>query len=378
MRSAARNSRRNTRVRPQRKCRRAARASGAQARTTGIPARAAAVRPLASSRTGTCSQHCDVQPARCLAVVTNTSASASALGSGFSNVKRIFIRGVDGYGSQGGWYQAERKSWHYPAHDCKLQDRPKANVLQFCGYNSTTVSFTRSHVLLMRRSETELKPTDNGGCRVRVADFSTLTEAVDYAASSRAGFNFYSGRGELVEVLPYRDLRDRAVGLARRMLRGTLRGGDRVALVAETGSHFMRTFFACQYAGLIPVPVPPPVAFTGRAGYVGHIRSLLASATAAAVLSPASYLEMIREAAQPLGLKIVGTYDELDGLPEDGVDLPHVGQEHLSYLQFSSGSTRSPAGVAVTQRALLANLRGILQDALEVNAADRCTSWLPF
>lgn len=233
-------------------------------------------------------------------------------------------------------------------------------------------------VLLMRRFDTGLKPTDSGGCRLRMGDFSTLTEALDYAASSRAGFNFYSARGELVEVLPYRELRDQAVGLARRMLRGTLRARDRVALVAETGSHFMRAFFACQYAGLIPVPVPIPMAFAGRAGYVAHIRSLLAGATAAAALTPASYLEMIREAGQPLGLKMVGTFDELDGLPEAGIDLPHVGQDHLSYLQFSSGSTRTPAGVAVTQRAVLANVRGILQDALQVNAADRCTSWLPF
>lgn len=233
-------------------------------------------------------------------------------------------------------------------------------------------------VLLMRRFDTELKPTDGGGCRLRVADFSTLTEALDYAASSRAGFNFYSARGELVEVLPYRELREQAIGLARRMLRGTLRARDRVALLAETGSQFMRAFFACQYAGLIPVPVPIPMAFTGRAGYVTHMRSLLSGATAAAALTPAPYLEMIREAAQPLGLKMVGTFVELDGLPEDGVDLPRVGQDHLSYLQFSSGSTRSPAGVAVTQRAVLANVRGIPKDALQVNAADRCTSWLPF
>jgi fatty-acyl-CoA synthase len=230
----------------------------------------------------------------------------------------------------------------------------------------------------MRRSDTGLRPTDSGGCRQRRGEFSTLPEALDYAASSRAGFNFYSGRGELMEVLPYRELRDQAVGLARRMLRGSLRPGDRVALIAETGSHFMRAFFACQYAGLIPAPVPPPVAFAGRAGYVTHIRSLLAGATAAAVLTPAPYLEMIREAAQPLGLKMVGTFDELGAIPEDGMDLPHVAEHHLSYLQFSSGSTRSPAGVAVTQGALLANVRGIVRDALQVDAADRCTSWLPF
>ena len=32
-----------------------------------------------------------------------------------------------------------------------------------------------------------LKPTDVAGCKLRLADFCTLTEALDYAAISRAG-----------------------------------------------------------------------------------------------------------------------------------------------------------------------------------------------
>jgi fatty-acyl-CoA synthase len=50
----------------------------------------------------------------------------------------------------------------------------------------------------------------------------------------------------------------------------------------------------------------------------------------------------------------------------------------VCYLQFSSGSTRAPTGVAVTHRALLANARGISRDALRITETDRCTSWLPF
>lgn len=221
-------------------------------------------------------------------------------------------------------------------------------------------------------------PTDIGGRAIRLADFSTLAEALDYAARSRAGFNFYSGRGELLEALPYRDLRDRAVSLARRMLRAGLSAGDRVALIAETNAAFMRAFFACQYANLVPVPLPPPVAFGGRVGYVEHIRSMLAGARVTAALAPEPFLGMIRQAAEPFDLKVLGTLRELEGLPEHGTDLPAIGPDQLSYLQFSSGSTRSPTGVAVTHRALMANARGIARDALQLRAGDRATSWLPF
>jgi len=224
----------------------------------------------------------------------------------------------------------------------------------------------------------ELKPAGVGGCQLRLANFSTLTEALDYAALSAAGANFYSGRGELLCVLPYRDLRDQAVSLARRMLRAGLRAGQRVALIAETGPHFMRAFFASQYAGLVPVPVPTPTAFAGGAGYIDHIRPMLASASPSAVLAPEAFLHLVGQAAAGVGADLVGTFGELERIPEDGADLPPIREDDLSYLQFSSGSTRSPTGVAVTHRALLANARGILRDALKVTAEDRCTSWLPF
>ncbi len=222
------------------------------------------------------------------------------------------------------------------------------------------------------------KPTESGGCKSRPVDFSTLVEALDYAAASRGGYNFYSARGDLLDVLPYRDLRDQVISLARRMVRAGLDVGERVALVAQTDADFVRAFFACQYAGLVCVPLPLPMAFGGRAGYVEHVRLMLAGAKAAAVFSPTPFLEMIREAAAPFDLKMIGTYEALDGIDERGADLPEVGQDDLSYLQFSSGSTRFPVGIAVTQRALFANLRGIADDALRIGHRDRYTSWLPF
>jgi len=41
----------------------------------------------------------------------------------------------------------------------------------------------------------------------RLGEFSTLSEALDYAARGETGFNFYSSRGALEHVLPYRELR---------------------------------------------------------------------------------------------------------------------------------------------------------------------------
>ncbi|MCP4628855.1 MAG: hypothetical protein GY850_35910 [bacterium] len=76
-------------------------------------------------------------------------------------------------------------------------------------------------------------PTKND-LPLRKGDFTTLTEALDYAAQGNAGYNFYDGTGKLNDVLPYKRLRKEARSLARRLPGLGPRPGARVALVADT------------------------------------------------------------------------------------------------------------------------------------------------
>ena len=76
-------------------------------------------------------------------------------------------------------------------------------------------------------------------------------EGLDYAAKGDTGFNFFSSRGELEEVLTYREIRDGAVALAQAFEKAGIASGTRVAIIAETSPDFLIFFFACQYAGVI-------------------------------------------------------------------------------------------------------------------------------
>ena len=94
---------------------------------------------------------------------------------------------------------------------------------------------------------------------MRYADFPTLVDALDYAALGNAGMNFYDRRSQLEDELEYHTLKARAETGARRLLSLNLKKGDRVALIAETSSGFVEAFFACQYAGLVAVPLAIPM-----------------------------------------------------------------------------------------------------------------------
>jgi fatty-acyl-CoA synthase len=221
-----------------------------------------------------------------------------------------------------------------------------------------------------------LQPTPTApGRTLREADVGTLAEALDVAAGSPTGVNIHSLRGELTEVIPYAALREQALALAGRLLATGLEPGDRVMLAAESDGDFLRAFFACQYASLVPAPAPLPAPLGGRGPYIEHLRRMLTAAGAKAAFAPAVLGEWFGEAAEGLGLIAGGP---LSALPQTrGQDLPTPDPAGLCYLQFSSGSTRFPMGVAVTQSALMANIRAIGRDGLALTAADRAVSWLP-
>jgi fatty-acyl-CoA synthase len=71
---------------------------------------------------------------------------------------------------------------------------------------------------------------------LQLGNFSTLTEALDYAAKGETGYNFYSRRGDLYRVLSYTTLRSEARTLARKLISLRLVRGSRVALVADTAA----------------------------------------------------------------------------------------------------------------------------------------------
>ncbi|MET0987426.1 MAG: AMP-binding protein, partial [Steroidobacteraceae bacterium] len=135
---------------------------------------------------------------------------------------------------------------------------------------------------------------------MRRAQFATLAEALDYAAAGNTGFNYYDGRGDLTATLPYRVLREQARALARRLQ--SLSRGSRIALVAHTHPEFAVMFYACQYAGLVPVPLPAAIHLGGRDAYVQHLRQMMLDCEAAAAFAPAEFLDLLRQATADLTL----------------------------------------------------------------------------
>jgi fatty-acyl-CoA synthase len=171
-------------------------------------------------------------------------------------------------------------------------------------------------------------------------------------------------------------MREDSLAHAYRLIALGIQPGDRIAMVAETGPEFAACFFGAVYAGAWPVPLPLPTSFGGREAYVDQLAIQLGSSDPTLLLYPPELADFGGAAARIAGVAS-RDWDSLIAVDPTPTALPAAGPHDIAYLQYSSGSTRFPHGVAVTHHALLDNLHahGI---GLKVEETDRVVSWLPW
>jgi fatty-acyl-CoA synthase len=125
--------------------------------------------------------------------------------------------------------------------------------------------------------------------------------------------------------------------------------------------------------------MPVPVNLGSHDIYVKQLRGMMTVSNAVMAIANKEYISFLGEASSTVDtVKWVGTPEQLDEVPVADIEIQDNSTEEIAYLQFTSGSTRSPQGVVITEMAVMSNLRGIVRDGLAVQPDDRCASWLPF
>jgi fatty acid CoA ligase FadD28 len=158
--------------------------------------------------------------------------------------------------------------------------------------------------------------------------------------------------------------------------------GDRAVILAPQGLGYIDAFFGALQAGLIPVPLSVPVG-----GVVDErVNSVLLDAAPSVVLTTsavagdvAGYVTAQRHGPVPHLVEV----DSVGPESRNGARTGRDNRSATAYLQYTSGSTRAPAGVEITYRNLMANFEQMMADYFSEhgNIAPPDTtfvSWLPF
>lgn len=181
-----------------------------------------------------------------------------------------------------------------------------------------------------------------------------------------------------VSTLTYGELWDRGRRAAAGLASLGLGAGERVAILALTGPDFFVAFVAVLCAGGVPVPIYPPVRLDDLDKYVERQSRILRSAGAAFVVADSQFqaAAALLCAATP-SLREVATVAALSAGAEDFfcVESP----PELALIQYTSGSTGDPKGVALTHANLLANTTAISGAVIDVGLqpSDAALCWMP-
>lgn len=208
--------------------------------------------------------------------------------------------------------------------------------------------------------------------------WSALEEVVQASQGTNRGFTFIrSDRSE--KFYSFQDIQADARRRANHLRACGLQKGDKLALVVPDGEEFILTFLAATSAGIIPVPMYPPLSFGKLDGYVETAENILSAGDATAILTDTRVENILWSLVDKVPtLKRIITLDKIAGPAGHDYGDANIVPDDTAFLQFTSGSTAMPKGVVVTHRTLAANLHSIMGPGLEmVPGEDVTVSWLP-
>ena len=181
------------------------------------------------------------------------------------------------------------------------------------------------------------------------------------------------------ETLSWGQLYQRTLNVAHEIKRHGS-AGNRAVILAPQGFPYVVAFLGAMHAGLIAVPLSVPLA----GSHDERVSAVLADTTPSVILTTstlaAGIAEYVRQLpAQPTIVEV----DSLDLDAENPSSIRLTDAPGPAYLQYTSGSTRTPAGVMITHRNLMVNFRQLMADYFAptngVAPPDtRIVSWLPF
>jgi len=199
--------------------------------------------------------------------------------------------------------------------------------------------------------------------RARLEPDDTAFTYIDYEQDSEG----------VSESLTWSGLYRRTSNVARE-LRSCGATGDRAVILAPQGTEYLVAFLGALQAGQIAVPLPLPLPGSGDE----RVRSVLLDASPSAILTTSAVVSDIVPYVGPTPTGDTVSILEVDLLDLDSDPGPAEADNvpfSVAHLQYTSGSTRTPAGVMVSHQNIRVNCEQIMSRGSRTESLRRTPPW---
>ncbi len=207
----------------------------------------------------------------------------------------------------------------------------------------------------------------------------TVVQAIEDAAKSTStGYRFVEEGSDAEPFFTHAGIERASARFGGALQSLGLKKGDRVALILPDNTDFVFAFLGALRAGIVPVPIYPPVGLGKLAGYLENTLHVVEKSGARVLVTTADIRRVLGTIqAQAPELKHIAEVESLRSMKEE-LRPAKVELDDVCFLQFTSGSTSRPKGVTLTHGNLAANIRCIMELGLGArDSVDVGVSWLP-
>lgn len=182
----------------------------------------------------------------------------------------------------------------------------------------------------------------------------------------------FMGNGDLdgpITEWTFSELFHQSAGVAETLI-GQGLADSNVLLAFPPGLDFVKAFYGCLLAGIRAVPVPLPNPRSKNP--LGQILNTAGACSATTALTT----QQVAEMAAMMGSELPIHFQAVTDRTATAWTGPRAEMDDVAYLQFTSGSTGHPKGVAVKHSNAVSNVR-VMGEMLRLNSSKPAMVWAP-
>lgn len=201
----------------------------------------------------------------------------------------------------------------------------------------------------------------------------SLSQALEIAFQSDRKLSFYGFSG-LEKSLTFQEFGAEVAETQKQLQQVGIRPGMVVAVMGQTGLELTKTCAAVWLAGATLCVLPTPTRLANLEHFLMQTVEKLRRCEATLLVGAEDSVTCFEELA---GIPVV-SWGQLSEAPKlDGLKLPGFGEFNPALVQFSSGTTRDPQPILLSENCLLHNARAVLSKFPGGADQHSCVSWLP-